>query len=245
MSTSAYSFPLVDRSGVDDDPSLPQASGAGAAPRSAATPAPPPACEILVCQERSCLARGAEAVLTEIEELVTAGGDGGVVACAVRPSGCLGYCDAAPSAVVRRPGVGVVSAHIRIDALEDSAKVVESATGKAPTLGGAGGGRVAELREARARQHAATLSRWNTALCGLPEQVAQRPELGPELVALLAKAGFPGGVPRPGSPGTMPTTISNYSLWSLKANMPPTTRSADRWQLHVCVCVCVCVCVLA
>ena len=48
-------------------------------------PTPPSACEVLVCHAGACLARGAEAVLAEIEELASVVGGG----CAVRASGCL------------------------------------------------------------------------------------------------------------------------------------------------------------
>ena len=53
--------------------------------------------EVLVCHAGTCMAHGAEAVLTEIEELVRVVG---APSATVRPVGCLGYCNQAPNAVV-------------------------------------------------------------------------------------------------------------------------------------------------
>ena len=80
-----------------------------------------------VCHASSCLNRGSEAVLTEIEELANAAG----VNCTVKPSGCLGYCDQAPNALVQRRGSETV--HVKIRSLEQSADVVRAAKGRRGT----------------------------------------------------------------------------------------------------------------
>ena len=56
--------------------------------------------EVHVCHAGTCLNRGAEGVLTEIEELASAVGG----QCTVHETGCLGYCSQAPNAVVVRRG---------------------------------------------------------------------------------------------------------------------------------------------
>lgn len=208
-------YPIYDRSGVDDDIPRPLAVTAPPPKRSA-----PPACEVLVCHAGTCRRRGAEAVLTEIEELVNANGGSGY--CTVRQSGCLGYCSEAPNAVVREKRSGATAVHMRIRSMEASAKVVERVTGTKPVLDGPASGRLQELRTARARQHAVSVSHWNTALSGLAEQAAQRPALRSELAALLAKAGYPNGVVG----DTMPSAIENYSPWSLQGVTPVSKHSA-------------------
>ena len=209
-------YPLYDRSGVeDDDDALPIFGSVRAAARQQATG------EIRVCHAGTCLARGAEAVLAEIEELVTVVGGG----CAVRETGCLGYCNQAPNAVVIERGsrrADPSNVHIRIRSLEASAKVVERATGRRPALQGAGP-RLAGLRTARARQRAIALSKWNAALHGLAAEAAMQPTLKHELGSLLKSAGFPEGA-EVGAP--MPSAIENYSLWSLESVTPVTKHSA-------------------
>ena len=123
--------------------------------------------EVLVCQGQPCRARGAEAVLTEIEELAEVVGG-----CSVRASGCLGYCSEAPNAVVRQKRSGT-SVHMRLRSMEATAKVAERVTGSKPVDGPANG-RLEELRLARARQHAVSLSHWNAALNGLAERAARQ-----------------------------------------------------------------------
>ena len=213
-------YPLYDRSGTTDENDLPGPPSVRIAPREQSAA---PAREINVCHAGTCRARGADAVLTEIEELVDEVGGN----CAVRQSGCLGFCNAAPNAAVLERGTRRISSsnvHTRILSLEASAKVVERATGKRPDLEGAGTrGRLAGLRAARNRQHAAKVSKWNVALCGLAEQAMSRPALNAELTALLKKAGFPKGI----SPAaTMPNAIENYSMWSLENVTPATKHSA-------------------
>ena len=208
-------WPLYDRSGVEEE-AQPLARVAPP-PR---TQSPPPASDIHVCQAGSCLARGAEAVLTEIEELVNeVGGD-----CSVRPTGCLGFCNEAPNAVVVERGVRRAdpsAVHVRLRSLEASAKVVERATGTKPALEAAGV-RFAGLRAARARQQATAAGKWNAALRGLAEQAAERPELRSELSALLKKAGYPEGV---GLGAGMPEAIANYSPWTVESATPVTRHS--------------------
>ena len=200
------SYPIYDRSGVDDDDGIRPLAKLSAPPPTAPTSPR----EVLVCHAGTCRRQGAEAVLTEIEELVKAEG---VVGCTVRQSGCLGYCSEAPNAVVREVrGGGKATVHCRIRSLEGSAKVVERATGKKIKLEDASANaRLAELRAARQRQHAFAVSHWNAALNGMAEQAAQRPALRSEYAALLAKAGYPQGIT-----AETPSAIDNYSPWTLE-----------------------------
>ena len=231
-------YPIYDRSGVDDDTPRPLAQSAAPSPSARSAPL---ACEVLVCHAGTCRQAGAEAVLTEIEELVNA--SGGSDYCTVRQSGCLGYCSEAPNAVVRqklsRSGTTV---HMRLRSMEASAKVAERATGtKLALLDGPANGRLQELRLARARQHAVSACHWNAALNGLAERAAQRPALRAELTALLARAGFPdatlatmssnqalpaGAWPRLAVGGAMPSAIESYSLWSVQGVTPVSQHSA-------------------
>lgn len=171
--------------------------------------------EIYVCHAGPCRRAGAEAVLTEIEELATVVGG-----CSVRESGCLGYCSEAPNALVRRRGDEEVYTKIR--SLETSVKVVEHATGRKAQIEDAKvQERFAALRAARTRQAAREVSHWNAALHGLTEQAAQQPHLQFELNELLTKAGYPNGL----GPA-MPNAIDNYSPWSLQSVEPVTRHSA-------------------
>lgn len=210
-------YPLYDRSGVDED------NETNLAISSAKKRVAGPNCEVHVCHAGTCRARGAEAVLTEIEELVNEVGG----TCSVRQSGCLGYCNQAPNAAVITRGARRLDpsdVHFRIRSLEASAKVVEHATGKRPALEDAAvRERLAGLRAARARQHAIAMSKWNTALHGLAEQATTRPALSAELTALLKNAGYPAGI---GVGASMPSAITNYAPWSLESMTPVTKHSA-------------------
>ena len=164
--------------------------------------------------------------MTEIEELVAEVGGN----CTVRQSGCLGYCNEAPNAVVVERGerrLDPRGVHTRIRSIEASARVVQRATGKRPDLQNPGTQqRLAGLRAARARQHAIAASKWNAALHGLAEQATTRPALRPELTTLLKKAGFPEGL-LPGAGATMPSEApSNYSPWTLESVTPVTKHTA-------------------
>ena len=184
--------------------------------------------EIHVCMARTCGARGSEAVLAEIEELVSAVGSD----CVVHPSGCLGNCS-------RGPAVRTVSApqcdpsdpnpprqlmyHVEINSFEASASVVALATGKKPALDSPDQAqRFAALRLARARQAARAIFHWNTALNGLAEEAAAQPALRPEYEELLHTAGFPSGLPA-SAPETAP---SAYVEWSLESVVPASKHSA-------------------
>ena len=175
-----------------------------------------------MCHASTCLSKGAEAVLAEIEELVSAVG----VKCAVRAGGCLGFCRSAPAAAVFSAGAHELNpsdVHVRIQSLESSAKVVKHATGKLPPLNDAmTRDRLANLREMRSRQHAAKLCKWNASLKGLEEIVMSKPELTEELKSLYAQARFPHGV----KSTAMPSKIANYSQWSLESVEPVTKQSA-------------------
>ena len=78
--------------------------------------------QVHVCHAGTCLNRGAEGVLTEIEELANAVGG----QCTVHETGCLGYCSQAPNAVVVRRGERP-KMHTLIRSLEASADVVAAA----------------------------------------------------------------------------------------------------------------------
>lgn len=107
--------------------------------------------------------------------------------------------------------------HTRIRSLEQSAKVVEDATGIPPILNPEGGDgaweRLAELRDSRAMEHARSLFLWNAALRGLPERAVKNPSLRGDLKSLLESAGFPGGEGL--GQGVMPASIEGYSRWSI------------------------------
>ena len=184
-----------------------------------------PAGEVLVCHAGTCRARGAEAAMAEIEELMAeVGGE-----CAVRKSGCLGYCSQAPNAFVIEQGEyrEKVNVHTHVRSLEASARVVKRATGTMVALAGDGvKGRLERLRAARDRKAAVEVSKWNAALLGLPQQVARMPHLRVELKSLLAKAGFPEGVEYEGGKPVMPSAISNYAPWALESVTVVTLHSA-------------------
>ena len=175
-----------------------------------------------MCHASTCLSQGAEAVLAEIEELVSVVG----VKCNVRAGGCLGFCRSAPAAAVISTGANDLNpsdVYVRVQSLESSAKIVKHATGKLPSLDDAfTRGRLAGLREMRSRQHAARLCKWNASLKGLEETVMNKPELIGELKSLYAKAGFPHGE----RSTMMPTKIANYTQWLLESIEPITKHSA-------------------
>ena len=151
--------------------------------------------EIRVCHARSCRAAGSEAVFLEIEELAKIVGAG----CAVKKTGCLGLCNAAPAAMVLH-GTGEYDQHVRLRTLEDSAAVLAEAVGD-----GAAAPRLDDpqleaslrgLRMTRARQANRQGYKWNAALAGLAEQIAgavgqpaQKRALQLEEAELLAAAG--------------------------------------------------------
>ena len=159
-------YPLIDRSGVDDDP-----------PPMGTTSVPTPTVqEIHVCQAGSCRRAGGEALLLEIEELATAAGTG----CTVHATGCVGACSQAPNAVSVRVGSRRERLHARLDSVEKSAAAVAAVTGVAPDLSDpALVERLGAARRMRARTHARKEQKWNAALNGLAAEVA----------ALAAKAG--------------------------------------------------------
>lgn len=125
----------------------------------------------------------------EIEELAKGLG------CSVQPTGCLGACSQAPTAViVQRNGPEVL--HTRLDTVEKSAVTVAKATGRMPKIDDpALRQRLAAARAMRVRQQAREEKKWNAALHGLAEQVANtanmenRMELKFELAQLLQSAG--------------------------------------------------------
>lgn len=150
--------------------------------------APVPSTEVRVCQAGTCRRAGSEAVLKEIEELVT-----GMGPCNVRPSGCLGNCSEAPNAVVVTRGRK--SLYSRLDCVEKSATLVQKATGQAPHSDDpAVAQRLTNARRTRIRHQAREESKWNIAMAGLAEQISSssgedRWQLQVELSKLLGCAG--------------------------------------------------------
>ena len=188
--------------------------------------------DVYVCHAGSCLARGAEGVLTEIEELVKACRLGDPDdAVRVRETGCLGYCSQAPNAaVVDRGSRELNSSDVirRIDSLEASAKVARRATGvnlrlEDPELKT----RCEGLRERRARTRAAEETKWNAALRGLDVSypLTEDAIVDDHLATCLAKAGYPHGVDSE-ILTEMPAKIENYSRWTLQSVTPTTRHSA-------------------
>jgi hypothetical protein len=145
--------------------------------------------EIHVCQAGPCRRAGGEAVLLEIEELVS--GAGGV---SVLPSGCLGNCSEAPNALLSDDSDERMFA--RLCDLAATAKVVERATGRPPSLEDADTvARLLRARKVRVRAQAREESKWNLALAGMAEDVAlardadEMVELVQDHAGLLASAG--------------------------------------------------------
>ncbi len=175
--------------------------------------------EILVCHAGTCLRAGAEAVMLEIEELSQLVDS----TCKVRASGCLGYCSRAPNAIITdKLGMGDVKVHTRLRSTKASAKVVEAATGRRIV----GNDEESERRlsaaaTARNRKQNAGIFKWNSALEGYKEQLCSKPSLQDEFDKLMSKAGFPSGIN-----DDMPTTISNYTKWTINEIVPVSKHSA-------------------
>ena len=122
--------------------------------------------EIYVCQVGTCRRNGSEAVLLEIEELVTD------EHCKVEGSGCLGLCNRAPNAVVLKEGRREEKAFTRLNSLEKTIEVVKHATGKVPILSDPEvQSRLKGVRALRARENAMSLYRWNGALKATQDQI--------------------------------------------------------------------------
>ncbi|KAK3245078.1 hypothetical protein CYMTET_36734 [Cymbomonas tetramitiformis] len=146
--------------------------------------------EIYVCQAGSCKAQGSEAVLLEIEELTK-----GLVGCSVRASGCVGACSQAPNVIVAKRGASE-SLHTRLDTVEKSAEVVREATGHTPSLQDPVLlDRLAAARSMRIRQVARGEQKWNKAMAGMAQRIANtsdeddRAELQFDLAELCVSAG--------------------------------------------------------
>jgi len=151
------------------------------------------ASRIRVCQGSSCRRQGSRGVLEEIEDLAAA-----FQKCTVQESGCLGLCHQAPAAIVVKQRKE--TPFTRVHSVDTSAQVVEFATGHAAVtlLQGTSQeqrGRLEDARAQHARDAAGSVSKWNSALKGLPELAVKkerfyRIELEVEGATLLAKAGF-------------------------------------------------------
>ncbi|KAK3235285.1 hypothetical protein CYMTET_54504 [Cymbomonas tetramitiformis] len=146
--------------------------------------------EIYVCQAGSCKGRGSEAVLLEIEELIK-----GFEGCSVNGSGCLGACSEAPNVAVAKGGHSE-SLHTRLDTVDKSAEVVRVATGHTPSLQDPGlSQRLTAARSMRMRLVAREEQKWNAAMAGMAEQIANtadeddRVELQFDLAQLYVNAG--------------------------------------------------------
>ena len=180
---------------------------------------------ILVCQAGSCRRNGSEAVLLEIEELVSAVDN----KCSVESSGCLGLCNEAPSAAVIKKDsndnwFGVDEYFTSIDTLDKSVEVVTQATGKMPDITSSDlKSKLAGVRAIRAREEALSVYRWNTAIkFGLDQlrnltDSRDSVDLLDLLNSISTKAGFQvSTLVARNRPPTMPTSIEKYSQWILK-----------------------------
>ena len=111
-----------------------------------------PSKKVLVCHGGTCRAHGGgEALLTEIEELMSTVGD--TSCCTASRSDCLQSCSEGPVVVVRvytGKQLEGERKYTRINSLKASAKVVEQATGKRPALEN-----VADRRKAKRRASSA------------------------------------------------------------------------------------------
>ena len=172
--------------------------------------------EVHVCHAGTCLNRGAEGVLTEIEELASAVGG----QCTVHETGCLGYCSQAPNAVVVRRGERP-KIQTLIRSLEASADVVAAATGLRPNLEDDQiKQKLAGLRAARARERAKEVYHWNSALNGLGAEAVGKPRLREELDWLRRQVGSAD------TTGQMPEAIAEYTKWSLESVEPVSRHAA-------------------
>ena len=172
--------------------------------------------QVHVCHAGTCLNRGAEGVLTEIEELASAVGG----QCTVHETGCLGYCSQAPNAVVVRRGERP-KVHTLIRSLEASADVVAAATGFQPNLEDDQiKQKLAGLRAARARERAKEVFHWNSALSGLGAEAVGKPRLREELDWLRRQVGSAD------TTGQMPEAIAEYTRWSLESVEPVSRHAA-------------------
>lgn len=188
-----------------------------------------------MCQSGSCRRRGSEAVLLEIEELVSSVGSG----VEVDSTRCLGLCRRAPAAVIVRNVSGSGPSQrlkhsratsdeqyfSRIDSLEKSSELVSIATGKEPrTDSDDMRSRLSGIRSMRVRQKATSLYRWNEALTATWDQYqdASAPtssgKLRDTLLDLYRKAGFREIPDRTegAKPPKMPEEIDKYSRWDLE-----------------------------
>ena len=177
---------------------------------------------ILVCKAGSCRRNGSEAVLLEIEELVSAVDN----QCSVESSDCLGLCNEAPSAVVLKKDndnwFGVDEYFTKIDTLEKSIEVVRHTTGKTPDTSSSNlKSRLAGVRAMRAREEALSIYRWNTAIKFTLDQMrnlggSDSTDILDLLNSISAKAGIhPSVLVARNSPPIMPTSIEKYSQWIL------------------------------
>ena len=176
--------------------------------------------EIHVCKARTCLAKGGDACLQEIEELAGALTE----ECRVKATGCLGYCSQGPNAMVvarrkrgpRKEKDATVETKIR--SLEASMRVVERATGERPNPEDPDlVERFSKLRAARAVEEARNAFHWNRALHGLGEDAIEQPALRSDTEAeLLKSAGFPDAAVEV----DMPEAIESYTRWTLQSVAP-------------------------
>lgn len=178
--------------------------------------------EILVCQAGSCRRRGSEAVLMEIEELVsTLNIQKADEQCTVESSGCLGMCSRAPSALVIKQS-GEELSFTRITDLEKSLRCVNAATGKVPRVDDPEvKARLSSSRAVRVREKAISLNRWNEALKATIDQMNTMvgnttSNLKGILQSIYIKAGFQEELTPVQAPPPMPADIDSYSPWSLQ-----------------------------
>ncbi|VEU41223.1 unnamed protein product, partial [Pseudo-nitzschia multistriata] len=199
------------------------------APSGTASAEGSPGTTIHVCQSGTCLSKGADATLVEIEELAgLVGGNG----CGVEPTGCLGYCRRGPAVAVAKKGARP-RYFVGIKTPEKSADVVERATGeKLPPLEDLPAGARARMETARASKRIEYLTsayRWNEALACLLEQASRQPTRDPGLEQttreILRQVGYgdlSGGL----SLTEMPASVSGYVPWTLVSAEAVSAHSA-------------------
>jgi len=187
---------------------------------------------IHVCQSnKSCLNRGSEAVLVEIEELASLLDNTNEHSCVVKKAGCLAHCSEGPAVHVATSTIledGSIQRnkpkiHTQINTLEKSAEIIKHATGQTVDLQmmpDETKHRLTKLKKRLARKYAISLYQWNKALNGLKEEFKQDLSLREELSLVLDKAGYSEFLDEKDEwmfRNSMPNTIEGYVPWSLQS----------------------------
>lgn len=184
----------------------------------------------MVCSGRSCRDRGADGVVAEIEELLL-GVDTG---CGVQRTGCLGLCSQAPAAVccgsyhTRLRSIDKTRAFVARHFPQIEQQTITPIEDVHKGCGSSGGscskGSSCSLRCKKAVAAAKEQSKWNIALRDIPEGGQW------EARDILTAAGYPAVGVKDVSEAVrglaMPSTIKNYSRWTLESISPVSKHSA-------------------